>query len=282
MFSSLHLSQQNLEHYVRALREFDIDALEAYPTSAYILARFLEARNERLPLKAVMTTGEPLFPEERRVIEERFDTRVFDQYAQAERVVFTCECERHEGHHIYEEYGITEFLNDAGEPVPPGTPGRIAGTTLYNRAMPLLRYTFGDVGTLSTRTCSCGRALALLDGLTSRDEDILVAPDGRLIPPIMVSWAPRIVEGVRDWQLVQHRQDEIIARFVVDRPLNETDREWLTTYFRGRLGSDMRVVIEQVSEIPLSSRGKHRRVVSTVPLPWREPDDSIGGSTRGT
>jgi len=282
MFSSLHLSEQNLEHYVRALREFDIEALEAYPTSAYILARFLEARNEHLPLKTVITTGEPLFPEERRVIEERFDTRVFDQYAEAERVVFTCECERHEGHHIFEEYGITEFLDDAGAPVPAGTPGRITGTTLHNAAMPLLRYTFGDLGTLSERRCSCGRTLALLEGLTSRDEDILVAPDGRLIPPIMVSWAPRIVQGVTDWQLIQERRDELTARFVVDRPLNETDREWLATYFRGRLGPDMRVTIEQVNEIPLSSRGKHRRVVSTVPLPWQEPDHSVGGSTRGT
>lgn len=282
MFSSLHLSEINLVHYVRALRECGIEALEAYPASAYILARFLEARNEHLPLKAVMTTGEPLFPEERRVIEERFRTRVFDQYAQAERVVFSCECESHEGHHIYEEYGITEFLNDGGEPVPAGTPGRITGTTLHNMAMPLIRYTFGDVGTPSERQCACGRTLALLDGLTSRDEDILVAPDGRLIPPIMVSWAPRIVQGVSDWQLVQERRDELTARFVVDRPLSETDREWLKTYFAGRLGPDMRVVIEQVDEIPLSSRGKHRRVVSTVPLPWQQPGQSGGESTRGT
>lgn len=282
MFSSLHLSEQNLEHYVRALRDFGVEALEAYPTSAYILARFLEAGNEHLPLRMVMTTGEPLFPEERRVIEERFRTRVFDQYAEAERVVFTCECEQHEGHHLFEEYGVTEFLDDAGEPVRPGTPARITGTTLHNYAMPLLRYTFGDVGTLSERRCSCGRTLALLGSLTSRDEDILVAPGGRLIPPIMVSWAPRIVEGVRDWQLVQNRPDEIIARFVVDRPLSDTDREWLATYFAGRLGTEVRVVIEQVNEIPLSSRGKHRRVVSTVPLPWREPENSVGGSNRGS
>jgi phenylacetate-CoA ligase len=282
MFSSLHLSETNLVHYVRALREFRVEALEGYPAAAYILARFLEARDEHLQLKAVMTTGEPLYPEERRVIEERFCTKVFDQYAEAERVVFTCECERHDGHHIFEEYGITEFLDDAGAPVPAGTPGRITGTTLYNTAMPLLRYTFGDVGTLSPRTCSCGRPLHLLEGLTTRDEDILVTPDGRLIPPIMVSWAPRIVQGVTDWQLVQNRRDELTARFVVDRPLSGTDREWLATYFKGRLGPDIRVVIEQVDEIPLSSRGKHRRVVSTVPLPWQEPDQSIGGSTRGT
>ena len=98
----------------------------------------------------------------------------------------------------------------------------------------------------------------------------------------MVSWAPRIVQGVKDWQLVQERRDELLARFVVDRPLSETDCEWLATYFKGRLGQDVRVVIEQVDEIPLSSRGKHRRVVSTVPLPWHEPDQSVGGSTRGT
>jgi phenylacetate-CoA ligase len=282
MFSSLHLSETNLVHYVRALREFGVEALEAYPTSAYVLGRFLESRGDHLPLKAVITTGEPLFPEERQVIEERFCTKVFDQYAEAERVVFTCECERHEGHHIYEEYGITEFLNDSGEPAPAGTPGRIAGTTLHNTAMPLIRYTFGDVGTLSERRCSCGRTLALLEGLTSRDEDLLVAPDGRLIPPIMVSWAPRVVQGVSDWQLVQERRDELTARFVVDRPLSETDREWLLTYFAGRLGPDMRVVIEQVDEIPLSSRGKHRRVVSTVPLPWQKPGQSGGESNRGT
>lgn len=282
MFSSLHLSESNLEHYVRALRESAVEALEAYPTSAYILARFLEARNEHLPLKAVLTTGEPLFPEERRVIEERFCTKVFDQYGEAERVVFTCECERHEGHHIYEEYGITEFLDDRGEPVPAGRPGRITGTTLHNTAMPLLRYTFGDVGTRSERRCSCGRILPLLEGLTSRDEDILVAPDGRLIPPIMVSWAPRIVKGVTDWQLFQERRDELVARFVVDRPLNDTDREWLLTYFTGRLGAEMRVVIEQVDEIPLSSRGKHRRVVSTVPLPWQRPGRAGEDPNRGT
>jgi len=278
MFSSLHLSPANLTHYVRALREFRIEAAEGYPSSIYILARFLEARDERLPLRAVITTGEPLFPDQREVIEERFATRVFDQYGEAERVVFSCECERHEGQHLFDEYGVTEFLGNDDNPVAPGTPGRIAGTTLHNRAMPLIRYTFGDVGTASARTCSCGRSLPLLEGLTTRDEDILVTPDGRLVPPIMVSWAPRIVQGVRDWQLVQERAEALTARFVVDRPLSETDISWLRTYFAGRLGPDIRVTIEQVDEIPLSGRGKRRRVISTAPLPWAEPADSHRGA----
>jgi len=107
MFSSLHLSERNIEHYVRALRSRRIEALEAYPTSAYIIARYLEARAEHVPLRAVITTGEPLLPEERAVIEERFRTRVFDAYGQAERVAFSSECEAHDGHHLYDEYGVT-------------------------------------------------------------------------------------------------------------------------------------------------------------------------------
>ena len=270
MFSSLHLSERNLEHYTRAIRGHRIKALEAYPTSAYIIARHLEARGEQLPLKCLITTGEPLLPDERALIEERFRVRIFDAYGEAERVVFSAECEVHDGHHLYEEYGITEVVDERGVPLPPGERGRIAGTSLHNLGMPLIRYTFGDVGALADRSCPCGRALMLLDGLTSRDEDIIVAPDGRLIPPVMVSWAPRLVEGVTNWQLVQEKRDEIVARFVVARPLTDADRRQLTTYFGRRFGPLMRVAIEEVSEIPLSGRGKHRRVVSKVPLPWGE------------
>jgi hypothetical protein len=96
----------------------------------------------------------------------------------------------------------------------------------------------------------------------------------------MVSWAPRVVQGVTDWQLVQERAEALTARFVVERPLSETDLSWLRTYFAGRLGAEMKVTIEQVDEIPPSARGKRRRVISTAPLPWTERADSHRGVDR--
>ena len=48
---------------------------------------------------------------------------MFDYYALAERVVFSGECERHEGHHLAMEYGLAEVVDEDGQPLPRGTVG---------------------------------------------------------------------------------------------------------------------------------------------------------------
>jgi phenylacetate-CoA ligase len=87
---------------------------------------------------------------------------VFETYGLAERVAFSSECDRHEGQHLFEEYGVTEFVDDQGEPVATGAPGRLTGTSLHNFAMPLIRYVTGDVATPWDRVCACGRTAGLL------------------------------------------------------------------------------------------------------------------------
>ncbi len=118
VLSPLHLSDATAPLYLDAMRDFGAEALEAYPSSAYVLARYAEAAGVHLPLKAVFTTSEPLLPVQREVIEERFRCPVFDFYSQAERVMFSSECEAHEGHHVFEEYGVTELVDDCGRAGP--------------------------------------------------------------------------------------------------------------------------------------------------------------------
>jgi len=266
MFSCNHLRPDSLPLYVQTLRNERIETLHAYPSSAYILARFLEAEGDHIPLKAVFLTGEPHLPIERRVIEERFQTKAFDAYGLAERVVYTSECDRHDGHHVFSEFGITELINDAGDAVPAGGLARIVSTSLHNMAMPLIRYDVGDTGITRERSCECGRTLPMLESVTTRAEDILVLPDGRMVPPITASRAFWGIEGLRREQVVQHRPDEIIARMEIDRDITAAEEDGMRAYFLRRLGPDVRVVIERVDEIPLTATGKYRRVVSTVPL----------------
>ena len=268
LLSCLHLKEENIPHYVRILREKKIEMLETYPSAAFLVARFLEAAGEHLPLRCVMLSGEPLLPFEREIIEERFQARTFDGYSQAERVVFASECEQHDGMHIFSEFGICETVDEDGNPVGPGRPGLIAGTSLHNLGMPLIRYTFHDVAVKTERACECGRTLPMLEGLATREEDILVAPDGRMIPPVILSWGFRLVRGVRRAQLVQHSPDRLLARFVLDEPIRPEDEAAFRRYLRGKFGDDMIFEIERVDEIPLSPRGKYRRVISTVPLRW--------------
>ena len=274
LLSTLHMSDDNLPHYVEKMREFGVEDLEAYASCAYILARFLESRGEHLPLTCVLTTGEPLLPPEREIIEERFQTKVFDTYGQAERVIVSSECEEHRGHHLYSEYGATEIVDDDGNVLPSGQPGLMAGTSLHNFAMPLIRYVCGDVAIRSDEMCPCGRSLPMLGNLTSRAGDIVVTPSGDMVPPKMITWIVKSLEGVSDWQVIQERPDELRVLIVRERPVEESELEDARWYVGHRLGPEVRVSIERVPQIERTSRGKSRHVISRVPLKWGVPNRS--------
>jgi phenylacetate-CoA ligase len=248
--------------------QWGVEMLESYPSSAFALARFLESRNEHLPLRAVMTTGEPLLSVEREVIEERFQTRAYDSYGQAERVAFSSECEEHNGHHIFPEYAITEVVDEAGEALPAGRFGELVGTGLHNYAMPLIRYACGDAAVLSDRSCPCGRTLPIIEGVVSRVGDLIVTPDGRTLPPIMITWVVRWIDGVTQYQVRQESLDRFTLLVVTPEPITDEQRRRVSNHFEWRIAPGVRVTVERVDDIPGTGRGKKRLVISEVPLPW--------------
>jgi phenylacetate-coenzyme A ligase PaaK-like adenylate-forming protein len=91
---------------------------------------------------------------------------VFDYYAAAERVIFSVECDHHAGHHLCEEYGVTELLDEQDQPVADGIEGYMVGTTLHNLGMPLIRYRTTDRGARGGAVQL--RPPAGVDGETSR------------------------------------------------------------------------------------------------------------------
>ncbi|MFH1690674.1 MAG: hypothetical protein ABIE42_10645 [Candidatus Eisenbacteria bacterium] len=271
LMSSHHLAPENLPSYIGALRDAGVVALDAYPSMAVVLARYLESVGEHLPLKCVFTTAEPLHEPDREVLAERFQCGVFDGYSQAERVVYSAECDHHRGHHLFEEYGICEIVDGEGTPVEPGTPGRLVGTGLHNMAMPLLRYDVGDVASLSTDVCTCGRGLPLMGLIATRQGDIISTPDGRLLPPLMILRPFMYVEGIKASQFVQHTLTDYTARIETDRALSNEEVDELVRNLCVRLGRTVNIKVERVDDIPRSANQKFRRVVSEVPLSWAEP-----------
>jgi len=268
LLSPVHLSDATAPLYLDAIAGFGAESLESYPSSACLLARYAQAAGARLPLRAVFTTSEPLLPEQRAAIEDAFACRVFDFYSQAERVAFTSECGEHAGHHLHEEYGVTELLGNDGAPVPPGTPGRMVATTLHNRAMPLIRYAVGDATAMTGEPCACGRTLPLTAGVATKQEDLLVAADGRLVAPSVLAGVFKRSTPVSKSQIVQREAGEVTVRVVRLDGYTQEDERSIERGFRARLGTGLRVRFEYVDDIPCSSRGKYRWVISTVPHRW--------------
>lgn len=264
LLSSFHLSANNLAAYLQALREFRPMVVDGYPSSLYVLARMLLNAGEKLPIKAALTSSETLYDFQRQAIEDAFSCRVFDYYGAAERVIFSAECDHHSGHHLCEEYGLTEVLDDDDQPVRAGEEGYLVGTTLHNCGMPLIRYRTTDRGAFKAGRCSCGRPLQLTEDVTTKAEDLLRLRDGRLIPPSVLTHPFKPLDSIEGSQIVQTDLDRLLIRIVPGRVFGDADRDRLIRELRARLGQDMHIEIELVDELPRTSRGKFKWVISQI------------------
>ena len=266
LFSSFHLADNNIGYYLEEFDKQEIRFLEAYPSTAYILAQYLEQHDLFYKMKAVFTSSETLLPVQRELIEKRFCCKVFDYYGSAERVMFSGECEKHEGHHLCLEYGITEILDEEGEPVSTGQYGKTVCTGLYNYGMPLIRYEIGDICSIQEKKCSCGRGLPLLGPITTKAEDIVVLPSGKLISSSVLTHPFKPLKNIEKSQIIQEDCDRIRVKLVKRPGYTENDTRTLVEGLAERLGQDIEISVEFVHDIAPGPNGKYRWVISRVPI----------------
>lgn len=266
LLSSFHLSKTTLPSYFDALESFQPAVLDGYPSTLYILAKYLIGRGETFPLRAAVTSSETLYDFQRAAIEQAFECRVFDYFALAERAVFSGECDRHEGHHVAMEYGLAEVVDERGQPVGHGTTGRLVGTTLHNWAMPLIRYVTNDMTALRAGRCSCGRGLELMEDVATKAEDVITLKDGRLISPSVLTHPFKPLESIEGSQIVQKAPDHVVIRIVPSPEYDPALGDHLVREFKGRLGHDVRIDVQLVDRLEPSRNGKFKWVISEVPL----------------
>jgi phenylacetate-CoA ligase len=264
LFSSFHLSPEHLPKYVAELERFRPRVVDGYPSTVFVLARYLLSIDRTFPVHAVITSSETLFDFQREAIEKAFACRVFDYYAAAERVVFATECEQHTGHHLSSEYGIVEVVDDAGRALPAGQSGKLVGTSLHNLGMPMLRYLTTDITSIRTQDCGCGRSLPLMDDVSTKAEDILALADGRMISPSVLTHPFKPMHCVEQSQIVQEDYDRLVIRILPNAAYTVADGEHLVREFKARLGEDMRIEVELVESFERTRAGKFKWVVSKV------------------
>lgn len=266
LLSSFHLSKSSLPAYFEALERFQPSVVDGYPSTLYLLAKYLQAEGRSFPVRAAVTSSETLYDFQRAVIEERFCCKVFDYYALAERVTFSGECAEHHRHHLAMEYGITEVTDRGGTPVADGTTGTLVGTSLHNLAMPLIRYVSNDATAIEPGTCGCGRRLSMMAEVTTKAEDVLTLKDGRLISPSVLTHPFKPLDCIQGSQIVQTAPDHVVIRIVPGPDYDHALTAHLQREFTARLGDDVRIDVEMVEKLESAKNGKFKWVISHVPL----------------
>jgi phenylacetate-CoA ligase len=229
------------------------------------LARLADLAAGRLSPRLVFTSGELLDQTTRHRIEAGLGTRVLDVYGCTEVKEIAWQCPRSDGYHLNIDWLVLEAL-------PSGTAAGGRGrtllvTSLFNYAMPLLRYELGDTGEMLDEACPCGRGLPLVRPTLGRSVDYLILEDGTLVPPYSLTCAIEHLPGMRQYQIVQTAPCRIEVRVVPLPDFDDSSRlgiqQSLRPILRG-LTTDVRVV----EDIPTEAGGKYRIVKSLIPDRW--------------
>jgi len=251
--SIFHLSEKAAASYLDFLRKQRGKILEGFPSVLGILADFALERSERIPMRVVFTSGEPLYPSTRARIEEAFQARVFDSYGMTEYCGLIQECERGQMH-LAPEYGFLEILGERNEPAGPGEEGHLVWTGFLNRAMPLVRYRIGDRGRWQAGACACGRAFPLVVPTITRESDVLSCPNGRIYSPRALNQLLKQSASLRFCQFVHEGRDRVVVRGVAGNGRAAEEVAEIRARLEELIGPCMQVTAELAAE-PLSRPG---------------------------
>jgi phenylacetate-CoA ligase len=263
---TLKMDEATMAAYAADLRRRPPALIFGHAHSVYLLAEFVK-RNHLGPIrpKGIITTAMVLHEWQRRVIEDVFACKVTNRYGCEEVSLIACECERHEGLHVNSDGVYVELIRD-GRPVGPGEPGSVVVTDLTNRAMPIIRYQVGDVASWSSRACSCGRGMPLLEQVEGREADYVTTSRGDLISGISLTENfAMLVPGIAQLQVIQEELDHFVFRIVRGDDFGPSSLERIAQLVAERFGPETRHECQYVETIPQEPSGKYRFCISRVP-----------------
>ena len=268
VLNAFAMSPARMDDYLDALQAWQPRCLYGYASSVALLAAHAEARRRTLTLpqlRVVCTTGEPLYPHQRELIARVFGAPVANEFGSRD-IGFTAHEAPGGQMLLMSESHIVEVLDEAGQPVAPGEAGEAVITGLNSAAQPFIRYRTGDVLRLAREPAAGGQGLHVIAEVTGRQTDFVVAADGRVMHALAVIYVLRAVPGISQFKCVQHALDRMEVMIVPDAGWNETARNAVVAGLQARLGEALRVDVRMLDEIPPEASGKHRYVVSHVPL----------------
>jgi len=262
---TMHIDDAAIDRFLAEWRAMRPGLLYGHAHSIFILCDALRARGLTLRPRGIVATSMMLIEPERAVIEEVCGIPVTDRYGCEEVSLIDCECEEHRGLHLNAAHAVVEFLRDDGTPCAAGEDGRIVVTELVNRGMPMIRYEVGDRGVPSDRACPCGRGWPLMESLTGRTADFLVAEGGFRVAGIsIIENTLTRLPGIRQLQIVQTAPRHLHVNLVPGEGWDQAVRDELTATLRRILGDGMAVDLEMVDRIAQESNGKYRFTICRI------------------
>ena len=136
-------------------------------------------------------------------------------------------------------------------------------TNLFTRAMPILRYRFGDRCEWVEKPCSCGSPLPMIRPPAGREWERIELPSGKLLSPFGISasvvWLPELLQ----YRVIQKELDRLVVQLHCDQAPAPDAIRTVRARLERYIGEPMRIDLELVDRIE-EIAGKARVYVSEL------------------
>ena len=254
-----------------SIRLYEPTYLIAVPSFLLKMIAYAEKNRidyEASSVKGVVCIGESLRNQDfsntllaEKIAEKWRGIKLYSTYASTEMSTTFTECEYQQGGHHHPELIITEVLDDAGNRVGENESGELTITTLGVEAMPLVRFRTGDIVTMHTETCACGRNTARVSPVLGRKQQMIKYKGTTLYPPVLMDLLTNFEEienYIIEISTNSILTDEILIRIGTRTP-TEALKERISNHFRAKIRvvpkiefCDIAVLEQQI--YPLGSR----------------------------
>jgi phenylacetate-CoA ligase len=266
LLPAFEMSPAKLDGFIREIRALRPRMLFGYPSAFAHIARHARTNGQRLDdlgIHVAFVTSERLYDDQRDLITKTFGCGVANGYGGRDAGFIAHECP-YGGMHVSAEDIIVEIVDGDGNVLPAGESGEIVVTHMATREFPFIRYRTGDVGILDDEECECGRGLPMLKDIQGRTTDFVVAADGTVMHGLALVYIVRDLPGVEQFKIVQESLELTRVLLVTGDSFVAESINAIEQGFKARLGQGVRIVVEDVPEIPPETSGKFRYVASCI------------------
>ncbi|MBN1644168.1 MAG: AMP-binding protein [Dehalococcoidales bacterium] len=241
----------NTEIQIQTMRDLKVNGFVGTPSFLMTLIKKAEEmglnfRND-FALERAWFTGEMLSPSVRKTLEEDYGIDTRQAYAVTEPGgAIAYECARKSGLHLMDDY-IVEIVDPVtGKQLKPGEVGEIVVTPIHNKAWGLIRFGTGDLSSLITEKCLCGRTSYRLSGILGRTGDA-VKVRGMFVVARQADEVIMSSDTVSRYQLAVNRTDQRDELTLKAELKDETtDRTKLANDLNEKFQSVCRVKIDKI------------------------------------
>lgn len=258
LISSHNLDDLSINSYIDRMNKFRPIFIQGHPSSILIISKYILKKEIeiKLNLKAISTTGETLFENDRKIIEKAFRTKVYQQYGSGENCFSAQELPDEKGYVINYEHGYIELVGE-------GNYKEVVVTSLQNKVMPFVRYKIGDfVSPVKKRYSEKYGLPILFDKVIGRIDDVLYNDKGESILPVSIrmSVKPYLKDGT-NYQLIQEEKNNFVLRLLDVNKI--IDIEKLSMVLKSQLGQNIKLKIIFINNITTQG-GKVRNVINNM------------------